>query len=421
MQRILLMVRKDLLRQLRSPMAILLLLSFPLVFTSLLALTFGSGSQPTMPKVQLLVEDLDDSFVSGALVSAVTSEQMAKYFDVELVGGDGLERIQQNTASALWRLPKGLQQDLIDGTPVEFELIRNPAQSILPEIAEQGLTVLAEVLSAAARVLEEPLNDLRPMLEESSAPGAERIAGLTVKMYKVINRAEGLLSPPAIVLDSVQLEDDEDAAGSSGGASTSLIFLIVLPGISVWGLFLVGDMAMRDLIGESTRGTLRRQLAGPVRPVQLLVAKSLFTAVVSLISLVLLAGIGWGVARQSIDPLGFVVLSLALILAITGYASLVYGGARSERQGATISSILLLIFAFVGGSFIQVESLPATVQRVAPISPFYWGTSGYQTLIREDGGLIDILPNVGVLSAIGVVLLAAGAALLQRKMRGGAA
>ena len=266
MQRILLMVRKDLLRQLRSPMAILLLLSFPLVFTSLLALTFGSGSQPTMPKVQLLVEDLDDTFVSGALVSAVTSEQMAKYFDVELVGADGLERIEQNEASALWRLPKGLQQDLIDGTPVEFELIRNPAQSILPEIAEQGLTVLAEVLSAAARVLEEPLDDLRPMLEESSAPGAERIAGLTVKMYKVINRAEGLLSPPAIVLDSVQLEDDEDAAGSSGGASTSLIFLIVLPGISVWGLFLVGDMAMRDLIGESTRGTLRRQLAGPVRP-----------------------------------------------------------------------------------------------------------------------------------------------------------
>ena len=421
MRRILLMVRKDLLRQLRSPMAILLLLSFPLVFTSLLALTFGSGSQPRMPKVQLLVEDLDDSFVSGALVSAVTSEQMGKYFDVEQVGADGLERIEQNKASALWRLPKGLQQDLIDGTPVEFELIRNPAQSILPEIAEQGLTVLAEVLSAAARVLEEPLDDLRPMLDEPSAPGAARVAALSVKIYEIIDRAEGLLSPPAIVLDTVQLEDDDGEAGSSGGASTSLIFLIVLPGISVWGLFLVGDMAMRDIIGESTRGTLRRQLAGPVHPGQLLVAKSLFTASVSLISLVLLAGIGWGVARQGIDPVGFVALSLALILAITGYASLVYGGARTERQGATISSVLLLIFAFVGGSFIPIDTLPAAVRRVAPISPFYWGTSGYQTLIREDGGLIDILPNVGVLSAIGVVLLAAGAALLQRKMRRGAA
>ena len=177
MRRILLMVRKDLLRQLRSPLAILLLLSFPLVFTSLLALTFGTGSQPSMPKVELLVEDLDGSFVSGALVSAVTSEQMGKYFDVERVGAEGLQRIEQNEASALWRIPKGFQQDLIDGTPVELELIRNPAQSILPEIAEQGLTVLSEVLSAAARVLEEPLDDLRPMLDGDSAPERDASSG----------------------------------------------------------------------------------------------------------------------------------------------------------------------------------------------------------------------------------------------------
>jgi len=421
MRPILLMVRKDLLRQVRSPMALLLSLSFPLVFTSLLALTFGSGSQPSMPRVQLLVEDLDDSLASGALVSAVTSEQMAEYFDVEQIGAEGLHRLEQNKASALWRIPKGFQQDLIDGTPVELELIRNPAQSILPEIAEQGLTVLTEVLSAAARVLEEPLDDLRPMLEQNSAPGAEQISALTVKMYGVINRAEGLLTPPAIVLDTVQLEDEQGETPSGGGSSTSLIFLIVLPGISVWGLFLVGDMAMRDVITESTRGTLHRQLCGPIRPGQLLVAKALFTAVVSLISLVLLAGIGWGVARQSTDPAGFIVLSLALILAITGYAALVYGGAKTERQGATISSVLLLVFAFAGGSFIQVRDLPAVMQRIAPFSPFYWGTTGYQTLIRDDGSLLDVLPNAGVLAALGVVLLAAGAALLQRKMRGGAA
>jgi ABC-type multidrug transport system permease subunit len=397
------------------------LLSFPLVFTSLLALTFGSGSQPRMPRVQLLIEDLDDSFASGALVSAVTSEQMARYFDVEQVGADGLQRIEQNKASALWRIPEGFQQDLIDGTPVKLELIRNPAQSILPEIAEQGLTVLTEVLSAAARVLEEPLDDLRPMLEQDSAPGAERVAAMTVKMYAVINRAEGLLAPPAIVLDTVQLEDEQGETPSGGGSSTSLIFLMVLPGISVWGLFLVGDMAMRDVITESTRGTLHRQLCGPVRPGQLLVAKALFTASVSLISLVLLAGIGWGVAKQSVDPAGFIVLSLALILAITGYAALVYGGVSTERQGATISGVLLLIFAFVGGSFIQIDDLPAVMRRFAPISPFYWGTTGYQTLIRDGGGLSDVLPNAGVLAALGVVLLAAGAALLQRRMRGGAA
>ena len=41
MQRILNMVRKDLRRQLRSPMAMLFVLSFPVVFTTMLALAFG--------------------------------------------------------------------------------------------------------------------------------------------------------------------------------------------------------------------------------------------------------------------------------------------------------------------------------------------------------------------------------------------
>ena len=60
--------------------------------------------------------------------------------------------------------------------------------------------------------------------------------------------------------------------------------------------------------------------------------------------------------------MGFVLLSLALIVAVTGFASVMYGLARTERQGSTISSMLLLTFAFTGGSFIQVEALPAAMR-----------------------------------------------------------
>jgi ABC-type multidrug transport system permease subunit len=265
------------------------------------------------------------------------------------------------------------------------------------------------------------MDDLRPMLDADTAPSAEQVANLAVTIYGTIDGAEALLAPPAITLDPVQLEDEEGEAQASGNPSTSLIFLIVLPGISVWGLFLVGDMAMRDILTEVRQGTLRRQLSGPVPAGQLVVGKALFTATLSLISLVLLAAIGWIVGGQNVDLAGFVVLSLALILAITGYSSVVYGGANTEQQGATISGVLLLVFAFLGGSFIQIDNLPASVQRVSPVSPFYWGTTGYQKLIRDEGGLLDVLPNAGVLALLGVALLAAGALLLQRKVRGGAA
>ena len=246
------------------------------------------------------------------------------------------------------------------------------------------------------------------------------IDGFLCTFYEAIERAEELLIPPAITLDSVQLTDEVGETQGSGGASRSLIFLMVLPGISVWGLFLVGDLAMRDIVTEATQGTLRRQLSGPISAGQLILAKALFTAVLSSISLILLAAIGWGVARQAVDLAGFLVLSFALILAITGYAAVVYGGVGTERQGATISSVLLLIFAFLGGSFIQLNSLPSGMRRLAPISPFYWGTTGYQKLI-SDGGLSDVLPSVGVLAGLGVVLLSLGSVLLQRRLRRGTA
>ena len=98
MQQLWLMVRKDLLRQVRSPLGVLMCLAFPLLFATLIALTFGGGSGPEMPRAHILVEDLDKSFLSDALVSATGSEQMSKYFEVEPVGPEGLI----STATSTW-------------------------------------------------------------------------------------------------------------------------------------------------------------------------------------------------------------------------------------------------------------------------------------------------------------------------------
>lgn len=418
--RVLSMVRKDLLRQVRSPLGILLVLSFPLIFSALIALTFGSGAEPRIPKFKLLVQDLDESFVSGALISAAGSEQVAEYFDVRSVGEDGLARLRQNEAAALWRIPEGFQDDLLEGKPVELELVRNPAQGIAPEVVEQALTVLTEVLDASTRALREPLREMNAMIDTGTDPRADQVAALSTSFYEAIDAAGSIVMPPVITLEGVQLED-EDGEEQEDRGTTSLIFLVVLPGVAVWGLFLVGDMAMRDLTVESRLGTLRRQLAGPVPPAQVILAKALFTATLSSISLVVLASIGWAVSRRVVDLPGFLVLSAALILAVTGYAAVVYGGVTSERQAATISSVVLLVFAFLGGTFIQIDDLPGGVRSAAPFSPFYWGTTGYAKLIRDDAGLVEILPNAAVLGGLGILLLAVGSVLLGRKVQRGAA
>ena len=151
----------------------------------------------------------------------------------------------------------------------------------------------------------------------------------------------------------------------------------------------------------------------------LMLGKALYTAVLALFSLLVLALVGAAVLRRGVDPAGFLLLSLALVLGVTGTSAAVYGLARDERRGATISSIIYLVLAFAGGSFVNFEGLPRAVRAVAPASPFYWGTSGYRQLIESAATASDILPNAAVLAGLGTGLLALGVFLLHRGLRRG--
>jgi len=420
MRRLWLMVRKDLQRQLRSPLAMGLTLAFPVIFAGLLALTFGGGGD-RMPRVVLLVEDLDHSLLSKTLLSASGNEEMARYFDVRAVGPEGRAKLERGEASALLRIPAGFGRDYLAGRPVQLEFVRNPAQGILPEIAEQSLAVLADVLTSASRALRDPLSQVGAMVDEGGAsPSATEVAAIAVAAHGAIARAERMVFPPRITLESVEVAAGGGSPPPPSGGARSNVFLLILPGVAVWSLFLIGDMAMRDLMTEGTQGTLRRQLAGPLPPWQVVAGKALFSASVSTISLILLAAIGWAVARRPIDPAGFLLLSAVVILAVTGFAATIYGGATTERQGATLSNLLLLAFAFAGGAFIPVNSLPAVLRGLAPLSPFYWGGEGYKALVRG-AGIAQILPHIAILAALGAALLAIGTLLLGRKVRRGAA
>jgi ABC-2 type transport system permease protein len=177
---------------------------------------------------------------------------------------------------------------------------------------------------------------------------------------------------------------------------------------------------MRDVLTELEAGTLRRQLHAPVGTGTVILAKAGFTAAVSLIALAVLSVTGWLAVEGPVDVAGYVLLSAALVVAVTGAGATVYGAAGSQNRGATISSMVYLALAFAGGSFIPLDSLPGAMRALAPVSPFYWGTRGYQQLLVHGGGAAEILGPAAVLSGLGVVLLAVGAMLLHRRLaRGG--
>jgi ABC-2 type transport system permease protein len=410
------MLRKDLLRQARNPLGTLLILVFPLVFSGLMALSFGSQGTG-VPKVRLIIEDSDEGLVSNLLRSAFSAEEAAKYFEVEVVRQGGLERLEKDEASALLRLPPNLTRDLLERNPVVLELVRNPSQSVLPEIAEQVTAILAEVLDGAVRVLDQPLRELEPTIRDDQELTAGTVASVAVAIHRLVERGGKYVFPPVIRLEASTRGKDDSASGA--GSQAALIFLFILPGVAVFSLFTLGDHLMQDLLREGQLGTLRRQLSGPVDTAQVVAGKVLLTLVMACASVLFLGTVAWLAGPRWVSLGAFGLLTLTLVLAVTGTASLIYGLARTERQGATIGRTLYLIMAFGSGSFVPLDNLPAAVRAFAPYTPLYWATEGFRALLSDGAGIAALRTHVLVLLAIGLVTLGVGSVLLGRKVQRG--
>ncbi|HEX4822770.1 MAG TPA: ABC transporter permease [Candidatus Polarisedimenticolaceae bacterium] len=418
------LIAKDLKRKTRAPLGFMAALAFPLVFSGLIALAFGRGDE--VPKVRMLVDNEDGAFLGNALASAFTSQQAAKYFDGKTVGAaEGKKLMEAGKASAFLTIPANFTKDVLDGRPVTLSLLRNPAEGILPEIATQVTGTLADLLDGARRVLDKPLGQLRPLIRGDASPADTDVVQVTLAVKRALDSSGALLFPPAITLDSELFNGGTQvkapAETKKNGDAPSLIFLTVLPGVAVYGLFLVADQGMRDVMTERTLGTLRRQLAGPVRPETIILGKAVYTAVLASVAITILALVGLTVLSVPVSFAGFVALSAALVIAVTGTTSIIYGLAKTERQASTFGNMIFLVMGFLGGGFLQVEALPPSVRAIAPFTPLYWGTKGYRELLEHHASLAGVAQPVLVLTAMGVVFLAAGAFALRRIARHGAA
>ena len=417
------LVAKDLLRKMRSPLGLIAVLCFPLLFAGMIALAFGHGD--SIPKVRMLVANEDDGLLANGVASVFTSQQASKYFDGKTVTvAEGRALMEEGKASALLTIPKGFTNDVLDGKPVTLRLLRNPAEGILPEIAEQTVGALTDVLDGGRRVFDKPIADLRPLLDDDGkAPADADVVAVSLAVKRALEGMSNLVFPPVIALES-EMFDSVKASPQKNektkGDAPSSIFLLVLPGIAVYGLFLVADQGMRDVMTERTLGTLRRQLAGPIAPELIILGKAVYTAVLAVMAIVVIGGVGAAVLRTPVSIAAFLLLSGALVLAVTGTTAVIYGVARTERQASTLGNMIFLAMGFLGGGFIRVEGLPPAVRGFAPFTPLYWGTQGYRALLEDGAGVAGVATHIGVLGLMGIVFLGIGAAALRRTARRGA-
>ncbi len=118
----------------------------------------------------------------------------------------------------------------------------------------------------------------------------------------------------------------------------------------------------------------------------------------------------------SVDLPAFVALSVAFCLAAGGFAAITYGLARNERQGGVIGNVIMLVMAFLGGSYLPLDSLPASLRAFSPFTLNFWAVDGYMKIIQEGAGLAAVATNLAVLVGLAAVLTFTGGGMLRTRI-----
>ncbi|MBI1952030.1 MAG: ABC transporter permease [Acidobacteria bacterium] len=411
------LVLKDVRRRFADPAALLLNLAIPLVMAGMMALAFGGrGDSQRTPVLHLLVVNHDEGPIGRALANAQQNPEAAERLEIRQAKSreEGLRRLREEEAAALILIPKNLSADLFDGRNVELELVKNPAASIMPVIAQQGVEVAALYISIGARLLDGRGPRIAGLFEGKGWDDPQAIALLVTELYGRVRGVDDFLIPPLI---EVKTGDKEPGEEADKGRPNFMIWMF--PGVMIMGLLFTANTQMRDLLREGETGTLRRQLAAPLGAVRVLIAKIVSVAAVVAIATVLLLLVGrwaFGMRWGPVAPLA--AASAAVVLAATGFAALVFSLVRTERQGDAFGGVLIMLMSLLGGTLFPPQIVPDWMEGIARLTLTYWSHGALRDL-AAGGGWDKVQGEVSVLLIIGLVLTLAGVmALRHRHLRG---
>ena len=408
------LIRKDLLRSWRNPLATIVMIVFPLFMSLAIGSISGGGGGSDFPRIKVLVQNNDeDGFLSNALLGALGQDEAQDYLEVVPVGDEGTAMMEAGKASAMVVLPDSFTQKILDRESTEIAVVRNPAEGIKPEIIAQGTDVVATYLDQGARLLSEELGIVSAMIEAENIPAAAKVGAVAAGMVDKIDGVEDYLFPPLVELGSVKESDD----GNDGPGFNVFGYILIMT--TVMALLFVATRSMGDIHEEQNSGMLRRQLATPVGIGLIMGAKTIFGVMFGVIVMVILGIIGLAIGwiAPPIDPWGALLLGTSFSLAACGFLALITSLVKTEKQAGIMGWLVIMGMSAVGGSMMPVSQMPAPMQAAAQFTINYWAIDGFTRLVYEGEGLGGVLRNILLLLTIGLVTASLAQVLLVRRFR----
>jgi len=365
-------------RMLRERSNIFFVFIFPLALILLIGAQFGGDVDPVIGLYMA-----DDDQLAVAIAQEVEAEDTLDVRRFE-TAEELTSSVERGSSQAGLFIPGGLDEVAEAGERVEIGFVSRPdgfgpqIQSVVGAAVSRVMTPVAAA-SFASEKTGAPFDEALEVAiaEEAAAPG----------LGTQVTAVGEALFPPTLGRFDL-------------GASSQLVLFVFLTALA-------GSAA---LILSRQLGISRRMLSTPTSTGTIVVGEGTGRWAVAMVQglyiilvTFLIFRVDWG------DPLG-AVLILVTFSAVGAGAGMLMGAVFSnDAQASGIGIILSLGLAALGGAMLPIELFSPTMQKVAHITPHAWALDGFAELVRRNGTVVDILPELGVLTAYAVVLLALAA------------
>ena len=374
----------------RGQLAVLFLM--PVMFASVIGSAFGGGT----PGLAVYLVNQDTGPYSAQIVEILHEIEALRIEELDTVG-QADKQVADGEALAAIVIPPDFSQKIAAFEPTKVRVIVDPAQQ------QYGGIITGIVNEVVTPVIYqgEIQYGIRTVMDESGAfdkaDPQVRSAVEAQTMGVVMTQLAEMFENPQITVTGEDLEGVKTQSLDSA-------YSYYMPSYAVmFAFFIVGTIAV-SLLTEKEEGTFRRLLASPLHRGSIIAGKMLAYMLVVGLQVLLVLGVGSVFFDIPLgdSPLGLVLITLTLALAAASLGMLVGALARTRSQADGVGFVISIVLGAVGGSIIGLPD-EGFLHVLSQFTPHSHAIEGYLKLMSQGAGVVEILPQVGLLAGVGVL------------------
>jgi ABC-2 type transport system permease protein len=304
----------------------------------------------------------------------------------------GRARLADQSRQAILIIPEGLTTAFQAGKQTTVTLLYDPGSDAIKltqiEKVCQGLAIKV----ALTKQLEGAKGDFTDLSAIGSAEMQAEVKKIT--------------SQPVAANNKTAIHVDQVSPASFKAEKKPGLLETTVPGYAVMFAFVIVIFINATVLEEKQNGLIKRLLSTPMSKIDFLGGKLLYGMLTIFLQVCILFGLGlaMGASRGmafDFNILAFLLITLALSASATAMGLLF----ASTKLPHSLTFAPLFIGAILGGCLLSLDLLPAYLYPFSFLMPQRYAVMGYQSLLMRNAGVLEILPDVGILLLFALVFL----------------